>query len=148
MEASARGIARPTGDYMGMLATVINSLAMQEALEQGQLIGLLASAHLVRISGQSGGSKEVRRREQGRPIPTATVDWIIRSMETVDGTVRDYNHLLRAQVLTLKVERSWGVGYAEERVMTETELEWARERWKAEPEDMSRWLDFVDRAAK
>jgi uridylate kinase len=28
-----RGIDRATGDYMGMLATVINSLAMQDALE-------------------------------------------------------------------------------------------------------------------
>lgn len=34
VEASAHGIARATGDYMGMLATVINSLAMQEALEK------------------------------------------------------------------------------------------------------------------
>ena len=32
--ASARGMDRATGDYMGMLATVINSLAMQDALEQ------------------------------------------------------------------------------------------------------------------
>ncbi|MBM4254719.1 MAG: UMP kinase [Deltaproteobacteria bacterium] len=32
--ASAKGMGRATGDYMGMLATVINSLAMQEALEQ------------------------------------------------------------------------------------------------------------------
>ena len=31
--ASAKGMGRATGDYMGMLATVINSLAMQEALE-------------------------------------------------------------------------------------------------------------------
>jgi uridylate kinase len=32
--ASAKGMGRATGDYMGMLATVINSLAMQEALEK------------------------------------------------------------------------------------------------------------------
>jgi uridylate kinase len=32
--ASARGMSRATADYMGMLATVINSLAMQEALEK------------------------------------------------------------------------------------------------------------------
>ena len=28
------GLDQPTGDYMGMLATVINSLALQDALEQ------------------------------------------------------------------------------------------------------------------
>jgi uridylate kinase len=33
MAASRRGFDRATGDYMGMLATVINSLALQEALE-------------------------------------------------------------------------------------------------------------------
>jgi len=32
--ASARGMERATADYMGMLATVINGLAMQEALEK------------------------------------------------------------------------------------------------------------------
>lgn len=32
--ASAKGMGRATADYMGMLATVINSLAMQEALEK------------------------------------------------------------------------------------------------------------------
>ena len=32
--ASTRGMDRATGDYMGMLATVINALALQDALEQ------------------------------------------------------------------------------------------------------------------
>ena len=34
LSASAQGAARTTADYMGMLATVINSLAMQDALEK------------------------------------------------------------------------------------------------------------------
>ncbi|MEA2624128.1 MAG: uridylate kinase [Candidatus Binatota bacterium] len=34
IDASARGLDRATGDYMGMLATVINSLALQDALEK------------------------------------------------------------------------------------------------------------------
>jgi len=33
VEASARGIDRTSADYMGMLATVMNSLALQNALE-------------------------------------------------------------------------------------------------------------------
>lgn len=33
LAASTRGMARATADYMGMLATLMNSLAMQEALE-------------------------------------------------------------------------------------------------------------------
>ena len=34
MSAAAVGMERATGDYMGMLATVMNALAMQNALEQ------------------------------------------------------------------------------------------------------------------
>jgi uridylate kinase len=34
LAASARGMDRSTGDYMGMLATVMNGLALQDALEQ------------------------------------------------------------------------------------------------------------------
>ena len=34
LSASHRGLERVTGDYMGMLATVINALALQDALEK------------------------------------------------------------------------------------------------------------------
>ncbi len=34
LAASARGVDRATGDYMGMLATIINALALQDALEK------------------------------------------------------------------------------------------------------------------
>ena len=34
LSGSSRGMDRATADYMGMLATVINSLALQDALEQ------------------------------------------------------------------------------------------------------------------
>ncbi|HLE17896.1 MAG TPA: UMP kinase, partial [Syntrophales bacterium] len=34
VEANARGMERTSADYMGMLATVINSLALQSALEK------------------------------------------------------------------------------------------------------------------
>lgn len=34
LEAAARGMDRATGDYMGMLATVLNALALQEMLEK------------------------------------------------------------------------------------------------------------------
>ncbi|HEY0301524.1 MAG TPA: uridine monophosphate kinase, partial [Rhizomicrobium sp.] len=34
MAGAAKGLDRTTGDYMGMLATIMNALAMQNALEQ------------------------------------------------------------------------------------------------------------------
>src|SRR5947207_1788484 len=42
--ASAKGMDRATGDYMGMLATVINALAMQDALEQQSVPTRVVSA--------------------------------------------------------------------------------------------------------
>ena len=34
LQGAAEGMDRATGDYMGMLATVLNALALQDALEQ------------------------------------------------------------------------------------------------------------------
>ena len=36
LAAAAKGMDRATGDYMGMLATVLNALALQDALEKGE----------------------------------------------------------------------------------------------------------------
>jgi uridylate kinase len=44
LSASKQGIERNTGDYMGMLATVINSLALQSALEKKSVYTRLQSA--------------------------------------------------------------------------------------------------------
>ena len=33
IEASSRGMDRVTGDYLGMLATIMNAIAVQDALE-------------------------------------------------------------------------------------------------------------------
>lgn len=44
LSASKQGIERNTGDYMGMLATVINSLALQSALEKRGVYTRLQSA--------------------------------------------------------------------------------------------------------
>jgi uridylate kinase len=42
--ASARGMDRATADYMGMLATVINALALQDALEQQNVVTRVVTA--------------------------------------------------------------------------------------------------------
>jgi uridylate kinase len=44
VEVSARGVSRPTGDAMGMLATVMNCLALEAAIErQGQAARTLSA---------------------------------------------------------------------------------------------------------
>ena len=67
--ASARGMDRATADYMGMLATVINALALQDALEQQGLETRVQTAIEVRQVAEPF----VRRRalshlEQGRVV--------------------------------------------------------------------------------
>jgi uridylate kinase len=44
LAASARGMDRATADYMGMLATVINALALQDALEHAGVTTRVATA--------------------------------------------------------------------------------------------------------
>src|SRR5688572_31052174 len=44
LAASARGMDRATADYMGMLATVINALALQDALEQQNVVTRVVTA--------------------------------------------------------------------------------------------------------
>ena len=68
-ELAASGIERVTGDHMGMLATVINALAMQSALEQFSVVSRVMSA----ISINSVCEDYIRRRaishlEKGRVI--------------------------------------------------------------------------------
>ena len=44
LAASTRGMDRATADYMGMLATVINALALQDALEQQNVLTRVVTA--------------------------------------------------------------------------------------------------------
>lgn len=44
LEASAKGIERASADYMGMLATVLNALALQNALEKAGVMTRVQSA--------------------------------------------------------------------------------------------------------
>ena len=69
VDASSRGIARATGDYMGMLATVINSLAMQEALEQVAVPTRVMSALTVsQVAEPYIRRRATRHLEKGRVV--------------------------------------------------------------------------------
>ena len=68
-EAAASGMDRATADYAGMLATLINSLALQDALERQGLVTRTQSA----IHAQSVAEPYIRRRamrhlEKGRVV--------------------------------------------------------------------------------
>ncbi|MBA3269791.1 MAG: uridine monophosphate kinase, partial [Acidobacteria bacterium] len=52
LAASARGMDRSTADYMGMLATVINALALQDALEQQDVVTRVVTAIEMRAEAE------------------------------------------------------------------------------------------------
>jgi uridylate kinase len=69
MAAAAQGIDRVAGDHMGLLATVINGLALQDALEKRQVRTRLMSAIEVRqIAEPFIRRRALRHLEKGRVV--------------------------------------------------------------------------------
>jgi len=67
--ASARGMDRATADYMGMLATVINALALQDALEQHNVVTRVVTAIEMRAVAEPFiRRRAVRHLEKGRVV--------------------------------------------------------------------------------
>jgi uridylate kinase len=65
--ASSRGMDRAHADYMGMLATVINSLALQDALEsRGSHTRVLSAIEMERIAEPYIRRRAIRHLEKGR----------------------------------------------------------------------------------
>ena len=63
------GIDRVTGDHMGMLATVMNSLAMQDALEKmGKQCRVMSAIRINRVCEEYVRRRAIRHLEKGRII--------------------------------------------------------------------------------
>jgi len=69
LPGSERGIERATGDYMGMLATVINALALQDALEKlGVATRVQSAITMAQIAEAFIRRRAVRHLEKGRVV--------------------------------------------------------------------------------
>jgi uridylate kinase len=69
LAASAKGMDRATADYMGMLATVINALALQDALEHSNVVTRVATAIEMRAVAEPFiRRRAVRHLEKGRVV--------------------------------------------------------------------------------
>ena len=69
LAASAKGMDRATADYMGMLATVINALALQDALEHINVVTRVATAIEMRAVAEPFiRRRAVRHLEKGRVV--------------------------------------------------------------------------------
>lgn len=61
LQGASKGMDRIQGDYMGMLATVINSMAIQSALQsKGVKAALLSGLYIDRIAESMSSSKAIR----------------------------------------------------------------------------------------
>jgi len=69
LAGSEKGIERATGDYMGMLATIINSLALQDALEKlGVATRVQTAITMAQVAEQFIRRRAVRHLEKGRVV--------------------------------------------------------------------------------
>jgi uridylate kinase len=69
LSGSERGIERATGDYMGMLATVINALALQDALEKlGVATRVQSAITMAQVAETFIRRRAVRHLEKGRVV--------------------------------------------------------------------------------
>jgi uridylate kinase len=68
-EGIERGMERATADYMGMLATVINSLALMDALERRQVVTRVMTALEMRAVAEPYIQRRaIRHLEKGRVV--------------------------------------------------------------------------------
>ena len=69
MAGSAKGMDRTTADYMGMLATVMNALALQDALEKKSVETRVQSAIEIQEVAESFiRRRAIRHLEKGRVV--------------------------------------------------------------------------------
>jgi len=69
MAASAGGMERATADYMGMLATIINALALQDALEKaGCQTRVLSAIEMRAVAEPYIRRRAIRHLEKGRVV--------------------------------------------------------------------------------
>ena len=69
MEAAAGGMDRVTGDYLGMLATIMNAIALQDSLEKiGCQTRALSAINVTQIAEPYIRRRAIRHMEKGRIV--------------------------------------------------------------------------------
>jgi uridylate kinase len=69
LDAAAEGMDRATADYMGMLATVLNALTLQDALERlGSHTRVLSAIEVMEVAEPYIRRRAIRHLEKGRVV--------------------------------------------------------------------------------
>jgi len=72
MQAAAKGMQRVTGDYLGMLATIMNAICVQDALENlGTVTRTLSAITVAQIAEPYIRRRAIRHLEKGRIVVVA-----------------------------------------------------------------------------
>ena len=72
MTAAAKGMQRVTGDYLGMLATIMNAVCVQDALENlGSVTRTLSAITVAQIAEPYIRRRAIRHLEKGRIVVVA-----------------------------------------------------------------------------
>src|SRR6202163_4919592 len=67
--AAAMNMDRVAADHMGMLATVINAIALQDALEEGGVpTRVMTAIQMHQVAGPFIGRRAIRHLEKGRAV--------------------------------------------------------------------------------
>lgn len=118
--ASHRGIERVTGDYMGMLATVINALALQDAMEKCGVPTRVQTAIEIRAVAEPFiRRRAIRHLEKGRAVIFAAGTG--NPFFTTDSAAALRANEIRAQIL-LKATGVDGIYSGDPRLDPEAEL--------------------------
>ncbi len=106
--ASAQGMDRSVADYMGMLATVLNGLALQDALEQaGVYTRVMTAIEMHQVAEPYIRRRAIRHMEKGRVIILAGGTG--QPYFTTDTTAALRSVEIGAQVILMEKNRVDGV---------------------------------------
>jgi len=120
LAASHRGIERVTGDYMGMLATVINALALQDAMEKRGVVTRVQTAIDIReVAEPFIRRRAIRHLEKSRAVIFAAGTG--NPFFTTDSAAALRAAEIHAEIL-LKGTRVEGIYTADPRVDPNAEL--------------------------
>ena len=94
LSGANKGMDRATADYMGMLATVINSLALQDALEQiGVPTRVQTAIEMRQIAEPYIRRRAVRHLEKERVVIFAGVDGVYDADPATHPEAKKFDHL-------------------------------------------------------
>lgn len=72
VKGASEGINRASGDYMGMLATIMNAVALQDAIEKhGNPVRVLSALNIPELAEQFIQRRGIRHLEKGRIVVLA-----------------------------------------------------------------------------